>query len=386
VQALPSDERLDFFTYAYGTARRHRLRPFFDNVPGYFGVDRPTVIQGPFASTVPGSPFLLLDGRGGGLYLGVDVHEPELLSWVVEFEPSYGDSIDSSVPSGSTVAGKEVRVEISAVHLPFVMPGESRRLPAVRLQFYAGDWHGGAAIYRARRRSWMGSSTPPSWATEPHSWQLVHVNAPVGERRYHFSELPEIARECAEHGVRAIQLVGWNDGGQDQNNPSHDPDEMLGGVEGLREAIAKCCEVGVKLTLFAKFIWSDRATERFRTELSSLAVHDPYGDYYMHPGYRYQTYTQLLDLNTKRLVPMCFAAKDWISVCRQEFQKVLDAGADGMLYDECFHHVPALGRALESTGSSRARNGSTLRRECTCRRVPRPSCWKRRSPDNEPAA
>jgi hypothetical protein len=98
----------------------------------------------------------------------------------------------------------------------------------------------------------------------------------------------------------------------------------------------------VRVILFSKFVWADRASQRFRTELSALAVRDPYGDYYVHPGYRYQTVTQLLDINTKRLVPMCFAAAGWTEVCRQEFQKVLASGADGMLYDECFHHVPAL--------------------------------------------
>jgi hypothetical protein len=343
VQSAPGGDRLDLFTYAYASARRLELRPHFTNKPGYYGVDRPTIIHEGAAGTVPGTPFLLIDSEGrGGLYLGVDVPEPALLGWVAELEPGYSESIDSLVPSDATIGDKEVRVEVSPAHLPYVMPGEHRHLPAVRLQFYAGDWHNGAAIYRARRRTWMGSSTPPLWAAEPHSWQQVQFNSPEGERRYRFSDLPKIASECADAGVRAIQLVGWNDGGQDQNNPSHDPDPLLGGAAELGRAIAECHQIGVKVILFAKFVWSDRATERFRNELTHLAVHDPYGDYYMHPGYRYQTLTQLFDVNTKRLVPMCFAAPGWIDICRQEFQKVLDSGADGILYDECFHHGPAL--------------------------------------------
>ena len=340
----PPDRAQDFgsFTYAYGTARRHRLWPQFDNVVGYYGVDRPTIIQEPHAITVPGSPFLLLEGPGRGLYLGVDEAKPELMTFVLELEPGYGESIDARVPVGPTIGGKEVRLELSTVHLPYVMPGERRVLPAVRLQFFTGDWHDGAAIYRTRRRTWMGSSNPPSWAREPHAWKQVQMNSPEGERRYRFTDLPQIARECAEAGVRAVQVVGWNDGGQDQNNPCHDPDPLLGGPEELRDAIAECQALGVKIVLFSKFVWSDRATERFRRDLVRLAVKDPYGDYYMHPGYRYQTVTQLLDINTKRLVPMCFGSAEWVDVCRQEFQKVLDAGADGMLYDECFHHVPAV--------------------------------------------
>ena len=274
LRPLPGGDRLDFFTYAYATAQRRRLRPHFDNVPGYFGVDRPTVVQEPFASTVPGSPFLLLDGDGGGLSVSVDAPEPELLTWVAELEPGYEESIDSMVPTSDTIGGKEVRVEVAAVHVPYVMPGERRSLPPVRLQFYVGDWHDGAMIYRERRRSWMGSSKPPAWAKEPHAWQQVQMNSPEGERRYRFADLPEIAVECAERGVRTIQLVGWNDGGQDQNNPCHDPDPLLGGADGLRVAIQQCHQLGVKVILFSKFVWADRATERFRNELIKLAVKD----------------------------------------------------------------------------------------------------------------
>jgi hypothetical protein len=335
-------ESFGSFTYSYGGARRHRLWPQFDSVVGYYGVDRPTIIQDAHAMAVPGSPFVLLEGAGRGLYVGVDEAQAELLSFVFELEPGYGDSIEWRLPDGPTIGDKEVRLEFSPVHIPYVMPGERRDLSPVRLQFYRGDWHDGAAVYRARRRTWMGSSQPPAWAREPHAWQQVQMNSPEGERRYHFSDLPGIARECAEAGVRAVQLVGWNNGGQDQNNPCHDPDPLLGGPEELRKAITESQALGVKIVLFSKFVWADRATERFRQDLVRLAVKDPYGDYYMHPGYRYQTVTQLLDINTKRLVPMCFGSAEWIHVCREEFQKVLEAGADGMLYDECFHHMPAL--------------------------------------------
>lgn len=341
---LPPDRGASFgaFTHAYGTARRRRLWPHFDNVVGYYGADRPTLVQEPHAMTVPVNPFVLLEGAGQGLYVGVDQPRPELLTFVFELEPGYGESIDSRVPVVPRLAGKDVRLELSSVHIPYVMPGERRALATLRVQFYEGDWQQGASIYRARRRSWMGSSEPPAWAREPHAWQQVQMNSPEGERRYRFSDLPAIARECADADVRAVQLVGWNDGGQDQNNPCHDPDPALGGAAELRQAIAQCQAIGIKIVLFTKFVWADRATDRFRTDLVRLAVKDPYGDYYMHPGYRYQSFTQWLDINTKRLVPMCFASPEWVDVCRQEFQKVLDTGADGMLYDECFHHVPAL--------------------------------------------
>jgi hypothetical protein len=40
--------------------------------------------------------------------------------------------------------------------------------------------------------------------------------------------------------------------------------------------------------------------------LVKMAIKDSYDNYYLHPGYQYQTATQLLDINTKWLIPMCF--------------------------------------------------------------------------------
>ena len=94
--------------------------------------------------------------------------------------------------------------------------------------------------------------------------------------------------------------------------------------------------------LFSKFTWADRATKQFREKLHHLAIKDPYGDYYVYQGYQYQTGTQLLDINTKRLIPMCFLSAEYLEMCKSEFKKTLDLGADGILYDECQHHGQAL--------------------------------------------
>src|SRR5579875_3854290 len=270
------------FCYQYAGARRRTLWPTFTNVYGYFGVERPTMVNEPTPWVGnPMAPFMLLESGAAGLYLGVDAGVTDLVVWRAELEPGFGESISSAAPRGDRVGSKPVAVRFDVAHLPYITPGEQRSLPA-------------------------------------------------------------IGQECADRGVAAIQVVGWNQGGQDQNNPSHTPDPALGGAEALKQAVAECHAVGVRVVLFTKFTWADRATERFRQELISSAIKDPYGDYYMHPGYRYRTVTQLLDINTKRLVPMCFADPSYQAVCDAEFAKVLEIGADGMLFDECLHHGPAL--------------------------------------------
>ena len=230
----------------------------------------------------------------------------------------------------------------AAIHVPYIQPGETRALTPIALEAYQGGWQQGTDIYKAWRDTWMKPAAQPAWAREPHAWLQLHINSPEDELRLPFRDLPKVAEQCARHGIRAIQLVGWNDGGQDQGNPSHDPDPRLGTFEELREAIAQCHALGVKIVLFAKFTWADRATKRFREDLHRLAIKDPYGDYYHYQGYQYQTATQLLDINTKRLIPMCFLSEEYLRVCDEEFRKTVELGAAGILFDECLHHSPAL--------------------------------------------
>lgn len=329
--------------YNYASVQEWQLWPFYQNMRGYFGIDHP--VQ--FASWSPGagspmSPFILLRDEWQGLYVGVDAPQYELVAWHTELRPGYLSSINSRVPDTHTVSGKNVATRFAAVHVPFIQPGETRKLTPVAVEPYQGGWQQGVDIYTAWRNQWMKLPPLPAWAQEPHAWQQIHINSPEDELRIRFTDLIEIGKDCARHGVKAIQLVGWNDGGQDQGNPSHDPDPRLGTFDELRTVISQIQALGVKVILFSKFTWADRATRRFRDDLNRLAIKDPYGDYYCYSGYQYQTATQLLDINTKRLIPMCFLSEEYLEVCNQEFKKTVDLGADGILFDECLHHSPAL--------------------------------------------
>jgi hypothetical protein len=341
VQHPPEAEWFKTFIYTYATANEWKLWPQYDNLRGYFGVDYPTQFHpgAPF-SGAPMSPFFLMRSETQGLYAGVSSSSCEYVAWHTELRPGYGSSIDWRVSGGQHASNAAVR--FAAVHVPYIQPGETRELTPIALQPFQGGWQQGVDIYKRWRDRWFQPAEPPTWAREPHAWQQIHINSPEDELRVRFSDLPKVGEECAWHGVKAIQLVGWNDGGQDQGNPSHNPDPRLGTWEELKTAIAQIQEMGVKLILFSKFTWADRGTEWFRKELVNRAIKDPYGDYYLHGGYQYQTATQLLDINTKRLIPMCFLDSEYLDLCDREFQKTVDLGADGILFDECLHHGPAI--------------------------------------------
>lgn len=338
------------FTYNYASAIEWRLWPQYDNLRGYYGVDYPTQ----FASWTPAvggpmSPYFLMRGPNQGLYAGVASQDNELVAWQTELRPGYGSSIDFRQPQERSIPGSaesalkiDVSTRFAAVHLPFIQPGEARKLTPIALEPFQGGWQYGVDIYKRWRNTWLHLPKLPDWVCEPHAWQQIHINSPEDELRLRYSDLPKIGADCARHGVKAIQLVGWNNGGQDQGNPSHSHDPRLGTWNELKEAIAKIQEMGVRLILFAKFTWADRATDWFRKELIQMAAKDPYGDYYQFFGYQYQTATQLLDINTKRLIPMCFLDEEYLKLCDKEFQKIVDLGADGFLFDECLHHGPAL--------------------------------------------
>ena len=338
VRPPPGAPWMRSFGASYASAAEWELWPRFENHMGYYGFDYP---QQPYG-TMPSMPFVLLRGPDAGLYAGVRDDASELVAWHGELRPGWDESMASRVPATPEIAGKPVHVRFAAIHMPYIRPGETRDLAPIALQSFRGGWHRGADLYRAWRETLWKPCAPPAWAADPHAWLQLHVNSPEDELRLRFADLPAVAEECARAGVKAIQLVGWNDGGQDQGNPSHDPDPRLGTFGELKAAIAACHALGVRIVLFAKFTWSDRATDRYRRELRASAVQDPYGDDYVYRGYQYQTPAQMLDINTKRLIPMCFHDPAYRAVCDAEFQKLVDLGAAGMLYDECQHHGGAL--------------------------------------------
>lgn len=326
---------LKTYQLAYSSGRMNSLRPKYANLVGYYGSDYPVQHFCDF----PNNPFVLLMGEHCGLYIGTTGYRNQCISWHTELHPGWEDSMFSLI--GEKEIGPEQNaVRFAACHLPFIQPHVSTELTPIVIQPYCGGWQQGSDIYKKWRQENIKDAPLPKWVKEPHSWIQIQMNSPEGEFRYKYKDLVEIGKDCAKHGVKAIQLTGWNDGGQDQNNPSHKTDDHLGTFEELRDAIKQVQEMGVKVILFTKFTWADRATEWYRKDLHRLAVKDPYGDPNYHNGYAYQTASQFMDISTKRFIPMCFLSEEYLEICNREFQRCLDLGPDGILFDECLGHGP----------------------------------------------
>ena len=344
-------ERFSIQHESYIAMSEQELYPIMYNNLGTHSVDYPTLNVGWAAAMPPMSPYCLLsDQAGNGLYIGVTERRIEAATWHAEALPGWRNSMDFRLFEEDEYEGKEVYTRFSVGHLPFVAPGTAFDLLPFGMEAYKGSWADGSDCYTRISKQWNTLPDMPAWAKEPHSWLQIHINSPEDELRVRFTELPKIGVECAKYGVKAIQLVGWNEGGQDRGNPSHTPDPRLGTFEELKQAIAEIRAMGVKLILFAKFTWADQSNADFKDVYEPLAIKDPYGDYCMHKGYQYMTLTQVADVNTRRLIPMCFGSEEYLAICNREFQKCVDLGADGILFDECLHHSPTLCCFDESHG------------------------------------
>jgi hypothetical protein len=319
-------------TVSYGNLADVPMYPVMRDQKGDYGTNFPMQA----ANNVR---YVLIATPGQGLYLGThDTTGREVVSYTTELKPGYETSYLQRAPDGPTIDGHPARLVIGAVHFPFLNSGESGSLEEVVLSPYRGDWHDGVDIYKRWKATWFKRSPMPAWINDVNSWQQLQINSSEDDLRTPYRDLPRRAEQAAKNGVAAIQLVGWNDGGQDRNNPSHDVDPRLGTTEDLKDAIARIQKMGVHVVLFNKYTWADITTDWYKRELHNYVATDPYGVPYQYVGYQYQTPEQLNGINVRRFAPGCTNDGKWIDLSAKEFQKTLDLGASGMLYDEVFHH------------------------------------------------
>jgi Domain of unknown function (DUF6259) len=321
----------------YGNLVGDELRPRFHNEKGYWGVD---VATKTIASKQ--SLFCLIQSPDQGLYVEMHDAVPQyLLEFTFVQHPGVLQSIDETVSQQDEISGLPVHLEFRTCHFVFAHPHSTVNLIPVVLRPYNGDWHAGVDLYKQWRTTWFKQTYVAGWVKDVHSWQQLQINAPEEDYSIPYRDLGKYVAECAKNGVTAIQLVGWNRGGQDRGNPSQDIDPRLGTRQELKDAISQAQAIGVKIILFGKFDWADLTTKWYKTELYKYACTDPYGIPYQHQGYSYTTPTQLARINNRRFAVMDFCAPAYRDIATHEFQKLLDFGSAGWLFDEVCHHGPA---------------------------------------------
>lgn len=331
LQKPEAAKEMQRLTWAYGTGRLVPVWPEFGNERGYYGTNYP--IQ------MGEGRYNLILSDGEGLYMGNhDLTYKEITRWTLELKPGYSNSFNARVPQANAISDHPVRITASVEHFPFVPPGQGFSLATVVLSPFQGGWQHGADVYRRWHHAWFHRPIAPLWTLGVHSWQQIQINSAEDDLRTHYRDLPKRAEQAAQNGISAIQLVGWNEGGQDRGNPSHNTDPRLGTYDELKNAIAQMEKMGVHVILFNKYTWADTSNISYDSELDQHMAKDPNGRTYIYHGYEYQTPEQLADINTRHLAVACIPDDYWVELSDKEFQKSIDLGASGILYDEVQHH------------------------------------------------
>ena len=336
LQAPARNSRMEVRTMWYGNLQSDEIYPRFGNEKGYWGVFSPTKTFDSYRSL-----FCLIQSPGQGLY--VEMHnptQPYLLEYTFEQHPGVISSVNNEVPQQDEISGHPVHLAFRTCHFLFAHPHSKRALAPVVIRCYSGDWHAGVDLYKQWRATWFKPPHVPDWIKNVNSWQQLQINSPEQDYRVRYDSLLKYGRECAENGVGAIQLVGWNDGGQDGGDPSQNTDPGLGSWQQLHDAIARIQAMGVKIILFGKLNWADKTTAWYKKELYKYAATDPYGIPYEQGGYSYYTPTQLAGINNHRRAVMDFLSPAYRDIATGEFKKLLRLDASGWLFDENCHHGP----------------------------------------------
>lgn len=312
------------------------LRPPSEGAPlrsqhmWYGGLTLQDISQGAIVMSKQ-SLFCLIESANQGLYVEMhDSTQPYLVNLV--FEPQRDSKSTNQPPY----------VEFHAKHFIYAHPHTTARLVSVVLRGYRGDWHAGIDCYKEWRATWFKEPHLPDWAKEVHSWTMLRLNSVEQDYLVPYTNLLKYAREWAAHGVKAAQLVGWNKGGQDGDDPSQDTDPGLGTWQEFHDTIARVQGMGVNVILFAKLNWADLTTSWYSNELYKFECADQNGKRYEQGGYAYVTPTQLADIGVHRRAVMDFLDPDYRKIALKEFDKILALGSEGWLWDEVCHHATAV--------------------------------------------
>ncbi len=330
------DKPMQVRTMWYGNLQSEEIYPDFRNDKGYWGVFSPMKTFDSYRSL-----FCLIQSAKEGLYVEMkDPTQPYMLQYTFEQHPGFVESIDNPVPEQDEISGHPSHLEFRATHFLFAHPHSTMKLAPVVVTAYKGDWHAGVNIYKQWRATWFKPPHVPGWVTDVNSWQQLQINSPEQDERVPYTDLVKYGEECARNGVSAIQLVGWNRGGQDGGDPVQDTDPGLGTWQQLHDAIGYIQAMGVKIILFGKLNWADMTMPSYKREFSKYQCTDPYGIPYEQGGYSYYTPTQLAAINNHRRAVMDFLSPAYRDIATKEFEKLLALGGSGWLFDENCHHGP----------------------------------------------
>ena len=213
-------------------------------------------------------------------------------------------------------------------HRFYLRPGETRDLPPLSVQPYAGSWHVAARAYRA----WVDADRKlvkqPDWIRNASGVQLMILKQQNGEIIWPYTKIDEMCDAADRHGIDILWFNGWGYGGHDHLYPDYNPCPLMGGETGLRAAIKRAHERGKRVILYSNGQLQERGTAYWTTTGRHLAVTHRDGTTYQEHWRKYKdTPGYHFDIG-------CTASKGWRDRFLALARQAADFGADGLYVDQ----------------------------------------------------
>ena len=131
--------------------------------------------------------------------------------------------------------------------------GQTYVSPNTELFFHEGDWHQAAKHYREFRLPQIEvyENRFPSWLKDSAGlvahYDFMYQN---GNIEHKYTDIPRLAKEAKEMGMKHLLLAGWHKDGFDKGYPEYYADPKLGTEEELAEGIRKANEMGVHVAFY----------------------------------------------------------------------------------------------------------------------------------------
>ena len=169
-----------------------------------------------------------------------------------------------------------------SIYYPYVRPNETFDGPPVVFRFHEGDWHEGAKIFYKWFASQFKIRDPrEDWLRQEMAYQSAMFMFPEAEQiHWRFSDIPRWAKGAKDHGVNAVHVAGWMEGGHYADQPTYRPDPRLGTWEELAEAIRQCHQMGVKVIFFVNMFPLCMDLDWYDQELYKYRAINEHGEWY----------------------------------------------------------------------------------------------------------
>jgi hypothetical protein len=221
-------------------------------------------------------------------------------------------------------------------HVPFSPPGGTFDGSPVVVRFVDGDWHAAAQVYREWFLRSFGVAEPSrDWIRQQSFFLMTMFMLPEGTINFRFRDIPKWARAARDHGIRAVQISGWQRGGHDNGYPYYTIDPRLGTWEELEDGIRECHRMGLKVYFFVNYQPMMVDSDWYKTELHRYREMGPDGGLTWNTGWGMGTlWARMGHPKIETWADLGFP--EFRKIIVDQFARLAEIGADGVHVDKMF--------------------------------------------------